>query len=312
MRTPIVLDVPAKPFGAPVLVQLAIRPRLAEVLHLHQLELAQPKDEVSRRDLVAKSLALLGDAEREPAPRRVHHVREVDEHALRGLGAQPDLRRVLLHRADERLEHEVELPRRGERAAALRAARRVGRLAARDAARPRDGPHASASCTCPVQSTRGSVKPATCPLATHTSGFMRIDRLDALDVVAKVHHRLPPALPDVAAQAHTERSEVVHSVEPAVDLARRVHEAALLAQRDELLDDVRLRRVLGHGGSVYRQPTRHPGPRWPGARRSIAAGGRGDGRARPRRFAPASAASAHRGGGATRAPRRRRLPRAAL
>ena len=170
---PHLLDVPAKSFGAPVLVQLAVRPRFAEVLHLHQLELAQTKDEVARRDLVAKSLALLGDAEREPAPRRIDDVREVHEHPLCGLGAQPDLRRVLLHRADERLEHEVELPRRGEHTAALGAARRVGRLTARTTLilevvltpALRHGP---------VQSTSGSVKPATCPLATHTSGFMRI------------------------------------------------------------------------------------------------------------------------------------------
>ena len=126
-----VVDVPAEPFRAPVLVQLAVGPGLAEVLHLHQLELAQAEDEVARGDLVAKSLALLGDAEGQAAPRRVDHVGEVDEHALRGLGTEPDLRGVLLDRTDEGLEHEVELPRRGERAAAFRAARRVGRLAAR-------------------------------------------------------------------------------------------------------------------------------------------------------------------------------------
>ncbi len=125
------VDVPAHPLGAPVLVQLPVTAWLAEVLHLHQLEFAQSEDEVPGRDLVAKSLALLGDAKGQAPPRRVDHVREVHEHPLRRLRAQPDLRRVLLDRADERLEHEVELPRCSEDATALRAARRVGRLAAR-------------------------------------------------------------------------------------------------------------------------------------------------------------------------------------
>src|ERR1700732_1506667 len=117
------VDVPAKPFRTPVLVQLAVAPRLAEVLHLHQLEFAQAKDEVTRGDLVAKSLALLGDAERQPAACRIDHVRKVHEHALSRLRTQQDLRSVLLDGTDEGLEHEVELSCRGQRAAAFGTAR---------------------------------------------------------------------------------------------------------------------------------------------------------------------------------------------
>ena len=43
----------------------------AEIFHLHLLELAGAKDEIARRDLVAKRLADLGDAERQLAARRV-------------------------------------------------------------------------------------------------------------------------------------------------------------------------------------------------------------------------------------------------
>ena len=66
------------------------------------------------RDLVAERLADLGDAERRPLARRLQHVLEVDEHALRRLGPQVDLGARALDRAGVGLEHEVELPGLGE------------------------------------------------------------------------------------------------------------------------------------------------------------------------------------------------------
>src|SRR6185295_3943621 len=69
------------------------------------------EDEVPRRDLVAERLADLRDPEREPPPRRLLDVLEVDEDALRRLGPQPRDRRGVLRRPDERLEHEIEAPR---------------------------------------------------------------------------------------------------------------------------------------------------------------------------------------------------------
>ena len=49
----------------------------------------------------------------------VVNVVEVDEDALRGLGTQVRLGRLLLDRPDERLEHEVELSGLGKLAAAV-------------------------------------------------------------------------------------------------------------------------------------------------------------------------------------------------
>ena len=93
-----------------------------EVLHLHLLELAHPEDEVARADLVAERLADLGDPERQLLARGLLDVLEVDVRALGGLGPQVDDRRVVLDRAHERLEHEVEPARRGQRSAVDRAA----------------------------------------------------------------------------------------------------------------------------------------------------------------------------------------------
>ena len=92
---------------------------MAEELDLHLLELARAEGEVPRRDLVAETLADLGDAEGNPHPRAVADVLEVDEDALGRLGAEK--RRILFaaQRAGDRLEHQVELPRLGQRAEGL-------------------------------------------------------------------------------------------------------------------------------------------------------------------------------------------------
>ena len=92
---------------------------MAEELDFHLLELAGAEGEVPRRDLVAEALADLGDAERHPHPGAVQDVFEVDEHSLGGF--RPEEGGVVLaaHRADDRLEHEVEFPRLGEGAERL-------------------------------------------------------------------------------------------------------------------------------------------------------------------------------------------------
>ena len=92
---------------------------MAEELDLHLLELARAEGEVPRRDLVAETLADLGDAEGNPHPRAVADVLEVDENALGRLGTQKDRVLFAAQRADDRLEHQVELPRLGQRAERL-------------------------------------------------------------------------------------------------------------------------------------------------------------------------------------------------
>ena len=92
---------------------------MAEELDLHLLELARAEREVPRRDLVAKALAHLGDAERHADARAVADVLEVDEDALGRFGPQKAAPSSPRQRADDRLEHQVELARLGERAERL-------------------------------------------------------------------------------------------------------------------------------------------------------------------------------------------------
>src|SRR5438132_5876341 len=116
------LDVPQKARLLPLVVETAGLGWAGEVLHLHLLELARPKDEVAGRDLVAKGLADLGDPKRQLPPRRLLDVLEVHEDRLRRLRPEPRDGRGVLDRTDERLEHEVELTRIRELAlAAVRA-----------------------------------------------------------------------------------------------------------------------------------------------------------------------------------------------
>ena len=88
---------PRKARLEPALVPGLVGPRLDEVLDLHLLELAHPEDEVARGDLVAKRLADLGDAEGQAAAGGVDDVLEVDEDALRRLGAQVGVALLVLH-----------------------------------------------------------------------------------------------------------------------------------------------------------------------------------------------------------------------
>src|ERR1044072_4030540 len=88
--------------------------RLDEKLNLHLLELARAKDEIARRYLVTKSFADLRHAERQFAIRRVEHVLEIDEDALRGFGPQVSQARLVFDRADGRAKHKVELPGLGQ------------------------------------------------------------------------------------------------------------------------------------------------------------------------------------------------------
>src|SRR5882672_3128606 len=79
--------------------------------------------EVPRIDLVAERLTDLADAERHTDSRRVAHVLEVHEDSLRRFRAQVRDARIVLERADVRLEHQVERARRGQRAGRGRAGR---------------------------------------------------------------------------------------------------------------------------------------------------------------------------------------------
>ena len=110
------IRVPLEPAIAPVGVPLEGFFRVTEKLHLHLLELAAAEGEVSGRNLVAETLALLRDTEGYLHAVAIHHVLKIHKHPLCRFRPQKRLIIVIAHRAHVRFKHQVELPRFGERA----------------------------------------------------------------------------------------------------------------------------------------------------------------------------------------------------
>ncbi len=225
------VEVPPLPLVEPVLEPLLGVVGVAEELELHLLELAGAEDEVARRDLVAKRLADLGDAERQLEPGGPPYVLEVDEDALGRLRTQVDDVLVGGDRPHVRLEHEVELARLGERGplAARRALLRIVELVEPE-------PVVAVRALDERVGERGDVT------RRHPHvGSLEDRRVDADDVVAQLHHRPPPLVLDVAEEGDAERPVVVGRAETAVDLGRLEDEAALLGEVDDGVE------VDGHG-----------------------------------------------------------------
>src|SRR5882724_932976 len=94
----------------PFLMDLFVLARPDKIFHFHLFELSRTKDEVTRRDFVAKRFANLRYAEGQLAPAGVEYVVKVDEDALRGFRSQIDecVGIIFSRRSDVRLKHEVE------------------------------------------------------------------------------------------------------------------------------------------------------------------------------------------------------------
>ena len=245
-----------------------LRFRPDEVLHLHLLELAHAEHEVPRRDLVPERLPDLGDPERQLLAARLLDVLEVHVRALRGLGAQVDDRRVLLDRAHERLEHQVEPARRRQRPAVDGAlepealddagvlqVRRRQALGARQLVEP-EPPMVGLALDQRV-AERADVPGRHPHLRVHEDPGIEPD-----DVVALLDHRPPPGALDVVLELDAEGAVVPDRVDAAVDLRGREDEAAALGERDDRVefrdggrdvvwrDLARVGRGKGHGRSL--------------------------------------------------------------
>ncbi|CAB4955806.1 unannotated protein [freshwater metagenome] len=221
------IDVPLVAGGAPVLVPLERLFGRHEELEFHLLELTSAEHEVARSDLVAKRLADLGNTERWLLAAGLKHIREVDEHALRGLGAQIGHSRVGLHRAGVGLEHEVEVAGLGERVLATTAGAggEILELVLTE----------SLTTLTAVNERIGEVLQMS---RCFPDGRRRENRgIKTHDVVAHLHHGTPPSILDVAQQLHADGAVVVGGPEPAVNLGRREHEATTLREVDHLLHE---------------------------------------------------------------------------
>ena len=75
------------------------------------------------------------------------------------------------------------------------------------------------------------------------------------DIVALDEHRLPPLGLDVGLQQDAVVAVVVRRAESAVDLRRREHEAAPLAQRDDLLHGHHVLRLARHRAETLESPS---------------------------------------------------------
>ena len=236
------------PLVDPVAVPLLRLRGRDEVLHLHLLELERAEDEVPRRDLVPEGLPDLRDPERRLAPGDLRDVLEVDEDALRCLGAQVRVEPRLLDGADARLEHEVELARLGEVAV-----RRLARLLAR---LPAAGDLLVLRICEVIRPEAELARPAVDERVGEAADVARRlpdarvqdhGRVERNDVVALADHRLEPARLDVLLHQHAVVPVVVGRAEPAVDLGRREHEPAPACERDDLLHRYR----VGHSSGRY-------------------------------------------------------------
>ena len=192
--------------------------------------------------------------------RRLHDVEEVDEDALRRLGAQVVQARLVLDDAEVGLEHHVELARLGplSTGAAARAGDvgqgdRVGvdllallRLAVGDGLLQVVDPEALVAAQ--------ALGERVGELADVARGDPRLagqdDRgVQADDVLAGGHHRAPPLAPDVLLELDTERPVVPGRARAAVDLTAGEDEPPALAEGDDGVDD-------GGGGGHARQAIR--------------------------------------------------------
>ena len=178
--------------------------------------------------------------------RGLQDVGEVDEHALRGLRAQVGDGGGVLDGAGLGLEHQVELAGLGERAvlAAARARVRVVELVEAEAV----------LAVRAVDERVGEVR----QVAAGLPDLRRAEDggVDEHDVVALLHHRPDPRVLDVAQHQRAERPVVVGAAEAAVDLRRRVHEPAALAQVDDLLEVGRRHRAT----RLRARPVARPDP----------------------------------------------------
>ena len=239
--------------GAPVVEPLQIGAGLAEELQLHLLELTDAEDEVARGDLVAEGLADLAHAEGQLAAGGALGVDKVGEDALRRLGTQIHGVLGILGDALERLEHQVELSDVGE---VVFAAGGAGDALVLDEilhlllGEGVDGlGQLHAVLAAPVLDELIGAEALLALLAVHqgvgeagqmAAGHPRLGVHEDGGVLPHVvgvllHELLPPCLLDVVLQLHAQRAVVPGVGQAAVDLGACEDDAAVFAQRHDLV-----------------------------------------------------------------------------
>ena len=236
---------------APIGEPLEVGARLAEEFELHLFELAHAEDEVAGSDLVAERFADLTYAEGHALPGGALDILEVDEDALRGLGTQVYGRGAVLGHALEGLEHKVELADGSEVALAAHGAKdalladvvlhllvRPARYVLLDALPLHvvlDEVVGAVTGLAGLAVHERIRKSAEMPGRLPDGGVHEYGAVHANIVGALGDELLPPSRLDIVLERHAERTVVPGVGEPAVDLAAREHETAVLAQRYEFV-----------------------------------------------------------------------------
>ena len=216
-----VLCVPGFALRHPLREALHVAPIVRhEVFQFHLLEFAHAKGEIAGRDLVPERFADLSDPEGRFLARGLVDVLEVDEDALSGFGPQVRNRGTVLHRADERLHHQVEVARLGERAghpavgAFFERFQMVG----------------AKSVLAVAAIDQLVVKNVDVPRRLPDVGMHDDRRVERHDIVPQGDDLAPPGVAHILFEQRAERTIVVEAADPAVDLAGLKDEATPLRQ----------------------------------------------------------------------------------
>ena len=214
---------PVEPLFHPALMPFFVGTRLHEELEFHLLEFADPEDEIARGDLIAESLADLGDAERQPRGRGVHHIAEIGEDRLCCFGAQVGEAGAIGHGPEIRLEHQVERSFIGQIVrTAVRAHLFLQVIGAM-------------SCIAFAAIHQRVAEGVFVTRVAQCQWIGEDGRVESLDIVPLIDHRAPPGGLQIVLQLDAQRAVVVYALQTAVDVARLKYEAAALAQRHQFI-----------------------------------------------------------------------------
>ena len=233
---------------APILEPFEVGAGLAEELQLHLLKLAHAEDKVAGGDLIAEGFADLADAGGDLLAGGAHHILEVDEYALRRLGAQIQFAYAVFVYALEGFEHQVKLADAGKILFAadgafdivlgdillqLRVAPAVaGFLAVGKVLNQLIGAEARlAGLAVHQRIVEAAHMAGGHPhLAVHQDA-----RVQTHIVLAFLDELLPPGALDVVFEFHAQRAVVPGVGQAAVNFGAGINKAARLAQRDQLV-----------------------------------------------------------------------------
>ena len=201
---------------------LVVGAGFAEELHLHLLELPRPKREVTRRYLVAERLTLLRYAERNTHTAGFHNIVEVHEHRLCSLRTQIHNVVAVVNRTDMRPEHQVEQSRLAQITSVFTFGTTVS---------------LQQVCTepllAPVALHQRVGEAVHMPARNPDVWVHQNRRVNANDVIAIAHERLPPLILNVALQLNASRTVIVQAAQAAVYLAALEDEPPTLAETDD-------------------------------------------------------------------------------